>query len=34
MKKISMRERFALDSRVAKVLISITIAVILFPVMG
>ncbi|EAC5342094.1 FUSC family protein [Listeria monocytogenes] len=34
MKKISMRERFALDPRVAKVLISITIAVILFPVMG
>ncbi|EAG7288987.1 FUSC family protein, partial [Listeria monocytogenes] len=32
MKKISMRERFALDPRVAKVLISITIAVILFPV--
>ncbi|EKM9526739.1 FUSC family protein [Listeria monocytogenes] len=34
MKKISMRERFTLDPRVAKVLISITIAVLLFPVMG
>ncbi len=34
MKKISMRERFALDPRVIKVLISITIAVILFPIMG
>lgn len=34
MKKISMRERFALDPRVAKVLISITVAVILFPIMG
>ncbi|MCD2246992.1 FUSC family protein [Listeria marthii] len=34
MKKISMRERLALDPRVAKVLISITIAIILFPVMG
>ncbi|HAO6526605.1 TPA: FUSC family protein, partial [Listeria monocytogenes] len=34
MKKISMRERLALDPRVAKVLISITIAVLLFPVMG
>ncbi|MBC2107315.1 FUSC family protein [Listeria innocua] len=34
MKKISMKERLALDPRVAKVLISITIAILLFPVMG
>ncbi|EHF3666575.1 FUSC family protein [Listeria innocua] len=34
MKKISRKERLALDPRVAKVLISITIAILLFPVMG
>lgn len=34
MKKISLRERFALDPRVAKSLISITIAILLFPIMG
>lgn len=34
MKKISIRQRFALDPRVSKVLISITIAIILFPFLG
>ncbi|AHI55525.1 FUSC family protein [Listeria ivanovii] len=34
MKKISLKERFALDPRVSKSLISITIAILLFPIMG
>lgn len=34
MKKISLKERLALDPRVAKSLISITIAILLFPIMG
>ncbi|MFM9531528.1 FUSC family protein, partial [Listeria monocytogenes] len=34
MKKITIRESLSLDLRFIKVLISITIAVILFPIMG